>query len=392
MLYSSIHVDLPSEELLRRKTALEWIAGLIGRNVALGTGEGELRTVTGLSLFERIVAGLSEVGITDVLSVLVDHKLAYVDTDANSGDLATAVAELDARGLLERPFESMHMVLSRRHEGLHALVDVRLHRRVAIGAPELQIALAGRVEALQIRRGEGPSDYAERLRAVAREPAPIVRAQAEFAQLVTDTAAALERALAEQVMSIDRSPVELRLVRPGPRALDRFRRLAWGPAVQMPSYRAVPAGQGSRAAQEPFRRHYDDPYFDFATWVLLTEIVAGRGWLGLDYAVLDEAGERLWGPANAVGQAPVGGDVADPVTIVDGAVVVDPAVPTFADDDPNAGADVDPRRVPGFAGDASHLGVEHAGHGEPVGRGEHAGHGEHGGHGDHGGNDDGGEG
>ncbi len=351
MLYATITIDLPSEELLRRKTAREWLAGLIGREPELGTGEG-LSTVTGLIAFERIVAALREVEIRDVLSATVDGKVAYVDTDQNSGDLETAVAELDARGVLELPFEAMQLVLSERAEGLHTLVEVRLRRRVPTTVAELVLAFAGRVEAMQIQRGESPEEFAARLRALAESGEAVARARERFAAKLDAASRALARSLGELALETKVSPVALRLIRPGPRALDHLRRLPWGAAVRMPSYRPVPVRQRSGAYDEPFYHHYFDPYFDFVAWVTLTELVAGRGWPGLDYEVVDADGERAFTAADAHGQAATAGEFGPgvtPVRIARGQLIVDPAVPVVAGPDP--GEITDPRMRPGFGGD-----------------------------------------
>jgi hypothetical protein len=370
MFYASIHIDLPSEELLRRKTAWEWIAGLIGREPQLGTGEG-LSTVTGMGVLQPIVAALTEVGIIDVFSVTVDRRVAYVDTEENSGDLHTAVAELDARRVLEQPFELLQMVLSDHVDGVHTLVEVRLDRRVPVDAPELEVRFAGRIEAMRVARGESPSEFAERLRTLARGPA-VAEAHERFASLVTSSAAALTAQLGELAESTTVDPVVIRLIRPGPRALDHFRRLTWGPSVRLPSYRPVPIRQRRGAYDELFYHHYFDPYFDFVSWVTLTELTAGRGWSGLDYEVVDEAGERVFGAADANGQAPHGGEYGQvaPVEILDDALVVDPAVPALGL--PDIGEIADPRLVLGYGGDGM---ANDAGTGADWGEGEGGGSG-----------------
>jgi hypothetical protein len=147
------------------------------------------------------------------------------------------------------------------------------------------------------------------------------------------------------------SPIKVQLIRPGQRALDQFRRLSWGNIVRLPSYRAVPVRRRHGAYDEPFYQHYFDPYFDFATWVTLTELVAGRGWPGIEYEVVDDSGQRLFGSKDALGQAAIGIDLpADvtPVRIAGGQLVIDPAVPELGDPDP--GGIVDPRVVVGYGG------------------------------------------
>lgn len=354
MFYANVHIDLPSEELLRRCTALEWLAGLVGRAPDLRSGE-ELSTVTGLSVFKASVDALEQLGITDVLSVIVDHRAVYVDTDENSGDLGTAVAELDARRVLEAPFETMDMALSHRAEGLHTLISLQLRRRVPAGSPELEVAFAARLDAMQVRRGDSPADYAERLRSIARDTARLAAASERFASSTQAALEALVAQLGELVVSSSTSAPSLRLIRPGPRAVDHFRRLTWGASVRMPKYRPVPVRNRLGAYNEPFYQHYFDPYFDFAAWVTLTAIVAGQGWRSLPFTVVDADGQPAFGAEGALGQAAIAGTYPGlepgvaPVRIVEEALVVDPSVPELGGADP--GELGDPRVVLGYGGD-----------------------------------------
>ena len=354
MLYADIQFDLPSEELLRRRTPLDWLAELIGREPDRRSGE-ELTTVTGLSVFKHLTDAFMQQGITDVLSVAVDGKAAYVDTDENSGDLSTAVAELDARRALEDPLDTMELVLSHRADGLHTLIQVHLRRRMPAGSSELVIAVAARLDSMQVQRGEDPSGYAERLRCLADDSALLEAARERLATLTRSAKLAIEQQLGELVVSSSISPVTLRLIRPGPRALDHFRRLTWGASVRMPKYRPVPIRTRQGAYDEPFYHHYFDPYFDFVAWITIEAIVAGQGWRGLEFEVVDADGQPAFTHDDCLGQAAIAGEYeglehgAASVAIVDDALVVNSAVPELNSVDP--GEIGDPRLIVGYAGD-----------------------------------------
>jgi hypothetical protein len=364
MFYVNVHIDLPSERALRQRTLRDWLSQLVGREVDLSSGE-DVATVSGLSVFKHVVDGLERLGITDVLSLIVDGKTAYVDTDENSGDLETAVSELDARAALESSFESMRLVLSHHHEGLRTLIELALRRRVPANTPELVVQIAARLDDMQIRPGETPAMYAERLRAIAADTDTLSAARTRFAGLAKQIQHALGEELGELCVSSTVSPVRLRLIRPGPRQLDHFRRLSWGPMVRMPKYRPVPISNRTGAYDEPFYHYYYDPYFDFVAWVTLTEIVAGRGWQGLDFEVVDSDARHLFGSQDAQGQLALGGeyegisDAGELVRIAGTTLVVNPIVPTFSGPDP--GEIGDPRVTPGFAGEGRTHGPAHAG-------------------------------
>ena len=352
MLYADIQIDLASEHVLRRRTLLDWLAGIVGREVDLRTGE-EVATASGLSVFKAVTEALAQVGITDVLSVIVDDKTAFVDTTEDSGDLETAVSELDARAALERGFTTMNLVMMHRAEGLRTLVDIRLARRVEAGTPELVARVATRRDAMQITRGEGPATYAERLRGLAQSPAELEAARARVTTLTENTREALRRSLGELAVSTTCSPTRLRLIRPGPRALDHFRRLSWGSGVRMPDYRPIPVLTRVGAYDEPFSHHYFDPYFDFASYVTLVEVVEGRGWQGLEFEVVEADASVAFTHQNASSQAPAaaGVELGQGETLVDigeSTVSVHDAVPRF--EGLNPGEVQNPATTPGYGG------------------------------------------
>lgn len=282
--------------------------------------------------------------------MIIDAKAAYLDLSEDSGDLETAVAELEARRALEREVRSMNLALSQHDEDMRLLVDVRFRRRVATGTPELQLAVAARLKAMQIRRGESARDYAERLRELARDGTQLRTASASFARLIDRMRVELARSFADTSVAVAASPATLRLIRPGPRQVDHFRGLSWGESVRRPRYRPVPNQARRGAYDEPFSHYYFDPYFDFVAWVTLEEIVAGRGWPGLAFEVVDETGERLFDEHSAAGQAALGGGFGpEVVRFVGTGLEIDDAVPVF--ETSQIAAAHHPNAVAGFGGD-----------------------------------------
>ncbi|PRQ06767.1 hypothetical protein [Enhygromyxa salina] len=346
MLHATIHIDLPSEPELRERTLLDWFSRLIGRQLDR-VPTHDVAAITGLSVFKPITEALAQVGVSDLLNVIVDRKSVYVDTAEDSGDLAIAVAELDERGVLEREFETMTLTLSDRRDGLRTLVDVTLARRVPASAPELSLRFAARLDSMQVARGDSPLSYAQRLRTVAADASELLAARDRFTALVSETERALASQLGPLCLASSLTPVELRLIRPGPRQLNHFRSLTWGSGVRLPKYRPLPISDRKGAYDSPFYHYYYDPYFDFVAWVTLAEIAAGRGWQGLAFEVVDPNGARV------EPDQPLDGGLAGLVQLSEDAVVVDPQIPSFGGQDPGEAGD--PRLTVGFGGDSSNL-------------------------------------
>ena len=168
MLKARVHADLPSVETQRAKGPIEWVRSLLGAKLDLRSGKEEL-TVSALSLVEGLSAAFQRAGITNAISLLVDKKVIYLDTQDTENDLPLIAHAAEVSGVLDRPFKEMHLVMSHKEAGVHTLIDVRIANQVVLGGEELTIELSGRVEELRVQNGETAQQYAERVRGFARE-------------------------------------------------------------------------------------------------------------------------------------------------------------------------------------------------------------------------------
>ena len=163
MLQSRIVVDLPSAETRRRMGPIEFVRSLFGETIDLRSGKEEL-TVSAFSLLHGIYDALSRAGVKDAISLLVDKKVVYLDRDEAADDFGLVVEAAESKGVLDRKFAEMHLVLSHREAGLHTLIDLRVAGQASLGQAEMQLDLSSRVEDLQVRPGETAAAYAERYR------------------------------------------------------------------------------------------------------------------------------------------------------------------------------------------------------------------------------------
>lgn len=356
MLYATITLDLPSHPALREPSVLEWLAQLIGRRPSLETGE-EVTTIDGVLVFRRVIEALSKLALEDVLSIRVDGEVAFVDLTEDSGDLPAAIRELETRGLLGRGVKDMRLILSELRDGLRVIAEVELRRRVAAGTPELRLKLHARIDSMLPRVGESPRTFAERLRELAQDGGELQRAYARFENLAERSADALQQAFKGVAKSTARGSVALRIYRPGPVEIARMRRLSWGPAVERPRYHAVPRRPDLGEQAGAFERHYYDPYFNFACWVTLGELVEGRGWRGLEYTVDEADGGLAFTHEDALGQRAWAGEYeglgADeaPLRLDGDALVIHSSVAKEARESLERARAIDPRDVTGYGGD-----------------------------------------
>lgn len=330
MLRTRIEIDLPGVDVLRGMGPVEWVRSLFGEPIDLRTGQ-QRTTVSAFSLLEGLYRGFRRAGITDAVSFLVDRRAIYVDTQEVTHDLDLVWKAAQERGVLERPFEEMHLVLTRHQAGLHLLFDLRLTAKVMSGEPHLTIDVSGRPEELRIRRGESAQEYHLRIQEITRNEGGPEAYLAAMDAIATDLADALQRDVPGARTEVVGARVQI--VKPGARELGRFRQLRFGEEVTTPTYRPVPSRTHRGAYADPFVHYWYDPYWDLTHWMLLSSMMHHH-WHTPDVVVVDSSGATLFDGAHP-DPALLGG-VVDPVEIGADGVHVDASVPeasTWGGDD-----------------------------------------------------------
>jgi uncharacterized membrane protein YgcG len=327
MLKSTITIDLPSAVADRSKTAVEWVRSLFGAKLDLRSDQEEL-TISAVSLVAGMVEGFSAAGLTDVISFVVDKKVVYLDTREVADDLSLILQAAEQKGILEKRFNEMHLVLSHKQAGLHVLVDVRIRNRVLLGQEEMHLDLSARVDELQIQAGESADTYRKRIEAFMANPA-----RTDGYRLALD---GLTRRIADQLgltlvgARASAQPAVVQIIRPGASQLGRFRKLAFGGGVERPHYRPVPTYQRSGAYADPFFYYYYDPYYDFMSWVMLDAMLHHHYWASPAIQVVDTSGTFVGTGAqpDLVTDAWAGRDA---VTVGSDSLSVDSSVPDLDD-------------------------------------------------------------
>jgi uncharacterized membrane protein YgcG len=327
MLKSAITVDLPSAVADRSKTAVEWVRSLFGARLDLRSNQEEL-TISALSLVAGMVEGFAAAGIKDVISFVVDKRVVYLDTREVTDDLELILAAAEQKRILERPFKEMHLVLSHKEAGLHALIDVRIRNRVLLGEEEMHLDLSARLEELQIQAGESADAYRARIEAFMKDQGRTEGYRASLDELTRRIADKLSLTLVGARARVE--PAVVQIIRPGAPQLGRFRKLAFGGGVERPHYRPVPTYQRSGAYADPFFYYYYDPYYDFMSWVMLDSMLHQHYWHSPTIQVVDTSG-ALVGTGAQVDTAT--GDWAgrDAVTVGSDGVAVDSSIPALDD-------------------------------------------------------------
>lgn len=347
MLQTEIRVDLPSELPAGPGRVRDLVGWLMGR-AADPSEPLEQILVDGLTVFERVLRASKEAGFDDILSIVVDGKPAYVDVEHEIGDLDDALEGVVRRGALRDGFAVLRTTASRVVDGVRILAETLIRARVPEGRDESTIRVAGRVENLEIRAGEGPREYAARVRDWIREPGTREAASSTFQRVVAQLADGLVSALPGSRARVD--PSRVRIVVPGPRQVARFRHLTFGSAIRPPVHQPLPVHERIGAYDDPFHRHIYSPYTELLSWILVGEVLDGR-WPRSDVELVHPSGTTITTGDRAHELPAEALEVARHAVRVDerGDLVVDDAVPEVGTLDP---AETGSPHSPGWGGEA----------------------------------------
>ncbi|MEM9455465.1 MAG: hypothetical protein AAGF11_14885 [Myxococcota bacterium] len=271
MLHTSITIDLPSEPYPtsgRIASLMRWV--LLGPDPHAGR---KRLTVSGLTVLDKLLTGLAASGFDDVISVLVDRRPVYIDTQQRLDDIQLALDRTLASGALRQGLRDVHMVLSRAHDGVHSLADVTLDDEVLVSEHPVALRWSTRIASLRVRPDEGPLEYRERVRDTLSTSGlrpQIAATTAASSQLADNLRAHLQPA------TVSRHSVVGRVVVPGPTQVGRFRHLGFRQRLRARVYRAEPKDKRIGAYDDPHVYYYYDPYHDLLSWLLVHEALAGR--------------------------------------------------------------------------------------------------------------------
>ena len=288
MLVSDIYVDLPSVEATREMTRWERVQSrLTGAEVDLGTGTDVLLVDT-VYVVETLFDVLRQLELTDVISVLVDRRVLYLDGEQHPDDLEEAWDQAVRRGLLSHDLHELRLILEHQEADLHAIVDVGVRTPVRHGTEELHVRLHARVERLQVRPGESARQYDERVRRFAADLRFIEAYRVLMREFARRVAIALRDAMPDTPVRLE--PTWVRVVRPEREHLARMRDLRFRHNVVVPYYRPAPTVERKGVFDDTYGYFYFDPYFMYLNWILLDTMLWDRAWRSEDVQIVEAGG------------------------------------------------------------------------------------------------------
>jgi hypothetical protein len=248
-------------------------------------------TVAGREAFRRLMWGLDKSGFDNVLCALADDEVLWLDDAGTHHDLERLIAKVAETGALERGFDALEVVVSRRIDRLHCLIAIRVLDRVPAGEPEFKAQIVSRMNDLRVQPGESPRDYRDRIVAFMRDESNLERRLHAIADVSRQLARGIERSLGAKI--VGESPAEARIVVPGPEQVASFDGLAFGGEIPPPQYSARPRARTAGAYDDPHVRHYFDPYHDLLCWIMTRAILDEGVWRRPDVKLVHPHGVVL---------------------------------------------------------------------------------------------------
>jgi hypothetical protein len=190
---------------------------------------------SGLDLLLKICRAYASAGITNAIALEIDQKQIFLDTEEREDDLNEMMSAAQRSGELQKPFHNMHILLSHEEEGLRTLFDIRADQEALAGAAPITTDISARILQMQIRRGEGAKDYAERLRSFAADTSLLDEYRRSLTDLTERVAAHLGHALPDA--SVTHEAVTVRMQKLTPQQIGNFRNLSFGETVETPRMR-----------------------------------------------------------------------------------------------------------------------------------------------------------
>lgn len=304
MLQSSVVVDLPSAEIRRAPRPSEWVRSLFATEATPGTGREEL-TISVVALITSLHHAFRVVGVADAVSLTVDGKVVWTDPHDRPDDLERMWAHVREQGVLDKPFDAISLVLTRRWQGLFLLFDLRLARTVVIGQAEMVVEVYARPD-LSPRLGDGPRAAWDRAYAWFADPHALDRARIVVAAQVRALQDALAAAIPDSV--VQTHPTQVVLVRPTAEEVQGLVARRW-PYDGGPRWRI--GFPEAPKAPDPLAALWEDPGFAIvrtaAYAATIREADAGTRRAGV--IVVDASGHALFdgGDAEAHADAPWAG-------------------------------------------------------------------------------------
>ena len=169
MLQSEMFISLPSVDLAESKSFWSSMMTKVDDNVARQSAAKKQVVLQSISLITALSQGFSSAGVNDIISLMVDEDVVFLDTMGRDDDLKHALQAVLNLPPEKQSFQKVFLVLEHRFADLHLVIDATIQATFRDGSFPMRVRVMGRVNSLP-HAGETGPQYSGRIRDFVRDP------------------------------------------------------------------------------------------------------------------------------------------------------------------------------------------------------------------------------
>lgn len=294
-LHGMVDLHVSGERILREPTFWDRLKKRFG-------GEPDLRTdrmraaLEATAVVEATRKGLSRLGATNAVSLVIDEQVLFQDHDGKPDDLGDLfLAFSDNESVFGGGFGLLRLAVEHREAGLHLILEVIARTEHADEEPAARIVVSGRISDFEPRIGEDADGYRTRVEPLTKDASLIEVSRRQFESFVDRVADAMRASMPEARVVVGKA--EAQVTRPSDR-----------PQREQPLEPTDPR-------YDPYDRYYPSPFDSMLSIMMWTSllsfampphvvVVNQQGdalGSGQDAAAIDQAGDHGSGGGDAGG-------------------------------------------------------------------------------------------
>lgn len=300
-LLGNVAVWVKGEVVLRQPRFWEKVKKVFGGEPDLTTGRIKATLEAG-AVVDAVRDALNSLGATNAVSLVVDDLVLFQDKEGRPDDLGDLFLAFHEQSSAIDEFKLLRLAVEHVEAGLHLLIEVQARGEHAADEPTVRVVIAGRIHALEPKKGESAEAYRARVEPLAGDKAMIDVSRLQFESFCERVRDAIQAAMPEARAQVKRA--EAQVQRPGRPAQDQQR-----------------MAQPDAPGYDPFFAYYPDPMYSMLNMMMWSSIFSMA--MHPNVVVVNEAGDTVGHvdtpniehadpvPAEAGGDVGDGGDGGD---------------------------------------------------------------------------------
>jgi diguanylate cyclase (GGDEF)-like protein len=291
MLQSEIFISLPSVDVASQKGFWNRMRSQVDSELESKEGAKKQVVLQSVSLLTALAQGFAKAGVNDIVSLIVDDEVVFLDTMGRDDDLRFALEAVMNLPPEKSSFNQVFLVLEHVLDDMHIVIEATVHAKYREGSYPMRIRSMGRIMTLRPNPGELAPNYAGRVREFVRNPDAIQLYREKLTAFSMGIVRSMEEALPGCPMRITKTLVQV--TRLEPEQIQALGGLALGGQIPGQQYRPAPEEGSTGGLDDRYEYFYYDPYHLLVNWCLLDAMLTERSWSAKHFRVVHPTGSIL---------------------------------------------------------------------------------------------------